>query len=156
MGSHFPLVRPSWAVSGMFTAKLSLPKCTLRLATSMVISSLGSASTAAASAWICAVVAVTQGMPNVVQDLRKALRDHSPQTEAIQRLRSMLPGAAAAEVDAGKQHLGVSIAWIVQWMFCHDAIVWPMPHIVKKVLAQAVEGDAFHETRGDDAVRIDV
>src|SRR5262249_26226959 len=77
------------------------------------------------------------------------------ESKTIQRLRSMLPGTAASKVRSGKENIGALETLVIQGM-CLVRAIGILASVIKGVLAQPVEGHAFHEPRGNDAIRIDI
>ena len=114
---------------------------------------------AAAIFWMSARLALRHGMPSVVQLPKKisaiALGDNRAEAVFLERLRRVLARAAAAEIGAGQQDRGALEPRIVERMRLVRA-VGVLADVVKEVLAEAVERDAFHEPRRDDPVGVDV
>ena len=67
----------------------------------------------------------------------------------------MLTRAAASKIGTGKQNRGSRKAGIVKRVNASGFLV-VKACVGKCKLAEAVKGDALHEARGDDAIRVDV
>ena len=68
----------------------------------------------------------------------------------------MLARGAAAEVHSGDEDRGLTEARIVERVGGFFTRLRVEAHIVKSKFPEAIEGDAFHETSGDDTVGINV
>ena len=89
------------------------------------------------------------------EDFSKASRNDGLVARTENRLRRVFARTAAAKVIATQKDGGFSKAWIVEIVLFILAAL-SLTHVVEEVVAEAVEGDALHEARRNDAVGIDV
>ena len=84
-----------------------------------------------------------------------ALGDDGADAPALEGLRGVLAAGAAAKVLVGDKDSAVSESGVGEGMgFILGGEAFDV--VSKGVLANAVEGDALEEPRGDDAVGVDV
>lgn len=89
------------------------------------------------------------------ENLGEAFGDDGADAEAVERLRGVFAGAAAAKVRAGEQNAGAGEAGVV------ERVGLPLglgkgAGVVEGEFAEPVKSDALHEAGGDDAVGVEV
>ena len=89
------------------------------------------------------------------KDFGEALCRDRANTEAVQRLRRVLARASTSKIRSGKKNSCAQESRIVQRMRLIRAIRI-LALIVKRKLTKTVEGHAFHESRGDNPIGIDI
>src|SRR5262249_17541624 len=85
------------------------------------------------------------------EDLAEPAADDSPDAPAPERFRRVLPGGAAAEVEADHQDRGALVSRLVE-----RVLRLLRPCIGEDVLLEPLEGDALQVAGGDDPVGVDV
>ena len=90
-----------------------------------------------------------------VENFRERLGDDAVETVFAQRLWGVFAGRAAAEVDASDEDRGLGEARVVERVLGFHA-VFVEADVIECEFAEAIEGDAFHETRRDDAIGVDI
>ena len=89
------------------------------------------------------------------KDFRERLADDGTDAAAGNRLRRVLPRGPAAEVRVDEKNAGIARGRIVEWMPpARGGRVRAI--VLEDVSLEAVERDRFQESRGDDAIRVDV
>ena len=102
---------------------------------------------------------VTQGRPRggiAIEDLGEGFGNDSLKAILGERLRGVLAGGAAAEVDACHEDGGVLKSFVVERVISLLAGDGIEADVVESVFSESVEGDALHEASRDDTIGIDV
>src|SRR5699024_897700 len=89
------------------------------------------------------------------ENLRETLGDHGPETEAVNRLRSVFTARAAAEVGVGNEDAGSGVFRLVDRVAAVQVVTF-VADVAEQVFTEPVERHAAQVARGDDAVGVDV